>query len=335
MPRLADEKSSMMTSLHQSVILSKESPSSCPHLEFEPRTAEDEGIFLDAYKRATHFVLDERLTFLTRDALEFHRTKLHEIESKAIPGTIIECGVAKAGSSIIFAAYKNPRRCLHLFDTFDGIPEPSSKDGDDVMERYRIIQKGKEACQKGRLLACDKRYYGNMENLLEYDIAQFEKARLPPQDNAVFFHKGLFDDTVWPGGPIAYAHLVRCYLAFASCMLHFTDLPRPSFTQDGDWYDSTYNMLERLSPYLSSGGYFILDDVYSWSGAKNAFQDFFHVDLKILQLQTDKTCQATVTTTVNGKSNTRYYLVAMEIRAMAQALDSRSESIIDCKPLSE
>jgi hypothetical protein len=191
-----------------SIIVAKGSRIDCPQLDFAPRTAKEERRFHKAWKRAAKWVGARRLTFLARDALQYHRAKLYDIESRGVPGTIVECGVAKAGSSITFAAYKNPRRCLHLFDTFEGIPEPSSKDGGDVLDRYQVIQEGKEACRKG-LSTCDKKYYGNLENLLAYDIAQFERAGLSPQENAVYFHKGLFDDTVWPGGPIAYAHLVR------------------------------------------------------------------------------------------------------------------------------
>jgi len=192
----------------------------CPHEEFAPRKEEEEDSFRVAWTSAVKFVEENRLTFLPQNALEYHRSKLYDIESRGVPGNIVECGVAKAGSSISIAAYKNPRRCLHLFDTFEGIPQPSERDGSDVLARYRDIQKGKDACKRGSS-KCDKSYYGNMENLLAYDISQFENAGFPPQENAVYFHKGLFDDTVWPKGPIAYAHLV-CYFPYnaALCLLH-------------------------------------------------------------------------------------------------------------------
>jgi Macrocin-O-methyltransferase (TylF) len=189
-------------------IVSKDTPSSCPQMDFPPRNSNDETAFNDAWNGTVHYVRQNELTFLKEPVLSFHRDKLHEIESAGLSGMIIECGVAKAGSSITFAAYKHPRRCLHLFDTFEGIPTPSERDGKDVVERYHVIQNGKEACKKG-LPECDKKYYGNMDNLLEYDIGQFESSGFPAQDNSVYFHKGLFDETVWPAGPIAYAHLVR------------------------------------------------------------------------------------------------------------------------------
>lgn len=185
---------------------------SCGRMEFPRRSESEEAKFRSAWQRSVQFVIAHKLTFMDEDLLKFHRDVLHEIESKGIPGMIFECGVAKAGSSITFAAYKHPKRCLHLFDTFEGIPEPSSKDGPDVLQRYMEIKADKLNCQKG-LPNCNKEYYGNMDNLLLYDKTQFEMAGLPASKNAVYFHKGLFDDTVWPAGPIAYAHLVSNFLA--------------------------------------------------------------------------------------------------------------------------
>ncbi len=87
-------------------------------------------------------------------------------------------------------------------------------------------------------------------------------------------------------------------------------------------------MLERLSPHLSDGGYFVLDDVYMWSGAKAAYIDFFQVDLEWLQtLIPKKECWTTVTCT-NGKE--RYFRLALEIRAIAQVVSATNDSMPKC-----
>lgn len=316
--------------VNQKFVMAKDARSSCAQMDFPPRNSNDDIKFIAEWKKSVQFVVEHQLTFLEASGISFHREKLHEIESKGLSGMIIECGVAKAGSSITIAAYKHPNRCLHLFDTFEGIPTPSGKDGEDVMQRYRDIQHAKEACQKG-LPECDKSYYGNMDNLLEYDISQFELSGYPAKDNSVYFHKGLFDDTVWPAGPIAYAHLVRTarqqslYTLASKFDPQYLNRPSPNCClQDGDWYDSTYNMLQRLSPHLVDGGYFVLDDVYQWSGAKNAFQDFFEFDLVWLDQQANKKCLSLV--------NDRMFLVALEIRATAQALKPNL-GIVSCKRL--
>jgi hypothetical protein len=83
-----------------------------------------------------------------------------------------------------------------------------------------------------------KDYYGYMKNLLQYDYDQFVDAQLHPEQNSVFLHKGLFHDTVFPSGGVAYAHL------------------------DGDSYDSTFEMLQRIVPFMSKGGILNLDDVH-------------------------------------------------------------------------
>ena len=179
---------------------------SCPDTIFPKRSHQEDQQFATAWNHSVHYVQSHKLTYLNHTLLEFHRAKLSDIEQQGIPGMIFECGVAKGGSAIAFTSYKHPRRCLHLFDTFAGIPKPSEKDGTDVLERYAKIQLNKKNCELG--LECDRTYYGNMDDLLAYDISHFEYAGYKHSENSVFFHKGLFDDTVWPVGPVAYAHLV-------------------------------------------------------------------------------------------------------------------------------
>ncbi len=181
--------------------------SSCSKMNFPLRSPKEDHSYRKAWIRTMHSVMERKLTFLDEVHLALHRELLSEIELQGIPGMIFECGVAKAGSAILFASLKHPERCLHLFDTFDGIPEPSSKDGLDVLQRYKQIQTDKLNCKNGGS-NCNKEYYGNFDDLLAYDKKQFEITGYPSSKNAVFFHKGLFNDTVWPEGSIALAHLV-------------------------------------------------------------------------------------------------------------------------------
>jgi hypothetical protein len=137
-----------------------------------------------------------------------------------------------------------------------------------------------------------------MEHLMECDMRQFQEAGYDPREHNVFFHKGLFDDAVWPGGPIAYGHL------------------------DGDWCDSTMSMLKRLAPCLSIGGHFVLDDVCDCSGARDACSDFFDVDCKWLKGQESKECVAAK----NGK----HCRVKLDQRGLAQVLAKDDPSLPRC-----
>jgi hypothetical protein len=94
-------------------------------------------------------------------------------------------------------------------------------------------------------------------------------------------------------------------------------------------------MLERISPFLSKGGYFVLDDVYQWSGAKNAYIDYFQVDLNWLQEQQQQTATTSTATATTPKKPScwtmvkdkktgveRYYRLVLDLRATAQAISA-------------
>jgi asparagine synthase (glutamine-hydrolysing) len=43
---------------------------------------------------------------------------------------------------------------------------------------------------------------------------------------------------------------------------------------DVDWYDPVKTCLTRIFPFLAVGGSMIVDDYYSWGGAKKATDEF-------------------------------------------------------------
>lgn len=54
--------------------------------------------------------------------------RLNFLDHAIIPkGCIVECGVCNGGSALILA---QKRRELHLYDSFEGLPEPVEKDGE-------------------------------------------------------------------------------------------------------------------------------------------------------------------------------------------------------------
>lgn len=214
--------------------------------------------------RVLKYIQKEGLTFLTSPQLLLHRQLLAEVEARGVPGSIVETGVAKGGSALLLAAGKRQDRCMHLYDTFEGIPPPGQKDGSESHRRYDNIHNGSTSK--------DSSYYGNMKNLLGYVQARFVDSGIDVERENVFFHKGLFEQTFFPDFPIAYIHL------------------------DGDWYNSTYHVLKHAVPHLQINGTMVIDDIDAWSGCKRAFDAFFGVNLT-----TDMKAQQVLHIAQNGK----------------------------------
>jgi len=83
-----------------------------------------------------------------------------------IPGDLAEVGVYQGASAKLICETRSPDRTLHLFDTFEGLPDPGSQD--------HGFTSGEYACA--------------LESVQQY---------LKPYSN-VRFHKGLFPDTAGP-----------------------------------------------------------------------------------------------------------------------------------------
>ena len=54
------------------------------------------------------------------------------VEGEQIPGSVVECGVLDGGCSALMGhATSESGRSLHLFDSWEGLPEVTEEDGDD------------------------------------------------------------------------------------------------------------------------------------------------------------------------------------------------------------
>jgi O-methyltransferase len=167
-----------------------------------------------------------------------------QVLDQNVSGCFVECGVWKGGSSAIIAlAIKNAgqQRHLHLFDSFEGLPEPSEKDGKEAAAYSGGRNQGKldsiDLCSAG---------LDEVRHLILDEINVSEEL--------AHFHVGWFQDTVPADakllGPIALLRL------------------------DGDWYDSTKICLEHLYPLLSPHGIIILDDYFAWEGCRKATDEY-------------------------------------------------------------
>jgi hypothetical protein len=167
------------------------------------------------------------------------------LDQAAVPGALVECGVWKGGSVALMAeAHRRsgaPRRKLHLFDSFGGLPEPdASKDGTRAV-RYA----GGKASGQNRTI-------GKSVGTLQ-ETRQLLESRLGYPANLLHYHVGWFSDTIPADadaiGPIALLRL------------------------DGDWYESTAIALRHLYPHVQSGGIIALDDYGYWPGCRRAVDE--------------------------------------------------------------
>jgi len=169
-----------------------------------------------------------------------------KIIKQKIPGAFVECGVWRGGSALIMglvARRHDPVRPLHLFDSFEGLPEPGAEDGARALEYS-------EGNAGGKLVSIAK-----CDATLEYvRTVLLEKARLSAAD--IFFHKGWFQDTL----PAEAKKIGRIAV----------------LRLDGDWYESTKICLEHLYPLLSKNGVIILDDYFCWEGCRKAVDEYRH-----------------------------------------------------------
>jgi O-methyltransferase len=167
-----------------------------------------------------------------------------QVLKRNIPGDFVECGVWRGGSALIMgSALKSSKqnRLLHLFDSFEGLPQPGLEDGTRAAE-YSDEKNGGELVP---IAKCEA-------SLDHVRMTLFHQAGLDPAH--IRFHVGWFQNTVpevaESMGPLAVLRL------------------------DGDWYASTRVCLENLYPRLSSGGILILDDYFCWEGCRKATDEY-------------------------------------------------------------
>ena len=167
------------------------------------------------------------------------------IEQAGIQGAIVECGVWRGGSMMAVACTLKSLgiedRELFLFDTFEGMSEPSVHDVATTGET------AKELLDRASRTTEDSVWcYAPLE--------QVKRAMSSTSYPAVRMHfvPGLVESTIPKAAPDKIA-LLRL---------------------DTDWYESTRHEMEQLFPRLSRGGVLILDDYGHWQGARRAVDEY-------------------------------------------------------------
>jgi hypothetical protein len=178
------------------------------------------------------------------------------VERDGVPGAIVECGVWSGGSvglmALASARYGDGIRPVHLFDSFEGLPQPSPHDQevlDDFHREHTAVPLDHGGDPRALLAIGACRGAGAAE------VRRFLERRLGIPRARLRFWEGWFQETV-PGaaasiGPIAVLRL------------------------DGDWYESTRTCLEGLYDAVVPGGYVIIDDYGTFTGCRTATDEFF------------------------------------------------------------
>jgi O-methyltransferase len=164
------------------------------------------------------------------------------VSANAIAGAIVECGVWKGGSMAAIARtllrLQDVSRDLYLFDTFQGMSEPTSRDCD---------YSGKQASE---LLVEDPAFKCS-DAPLESVKRVLHETGYPKE--RIHFVPGKVEDTIPASAPDSIS-LLRL---------------------DTDWYESTKHELVHLFPRLSPRGAIIIDDYGHWRGARQACDEYF------------------------------------------------------------
>ena len=162
-----------------------------------------------------------------------------------IAGDIVECGVWRGGSMMAVAlalmARGDTSRQLYLYDTFDGMSEPTDEDTHRVSgepARLQLERAGRDDAVWAVAGLDDVR-------------ANLASTGYPAE--RIHFVQGKVEDTI-PGRLPAAIALLRL---------------------DTDWYESTRHELQHLYPLLTRHGVLIIDDYGHWDGARRAVDEYF------------------------------------------------------------
>lgn len=195
-------------------------------------------------KKMTLFLKVRPYTMLTYSGL----SNVYELATIAgkykIDGCFVECGVYRGGCVAVMACVAHNagnNRKIHLFDSFEGLPEPTEEDGNEA-KLYAENKMGGRLYSIGK---CVGPYDG--VTYLFFSLLKLKKEN-------IVIHKGWFQDTI-PKIKNTIGHIAILRL-------------------DADWYESTKVCLDNLYDNVVSGGFIIIDDYNAWEGCKKVVDEF-------------------------------------------------------------
>jgi len=185
-----------------------------------------------------------RYSLVGASGLEISHDLVRSAISTGVPGDIVECGVARGGCSGLMGLAmlddSSSNRRLWLFDSFEGLPDPTAADIDPAAgstgSHVQPLSKG----------SCLGTVDDVSQVIFDYFAIPRSRVRMVP---------GWFQDTLAPSRKeLTEIAVLRI---------------------DGDWYESTKTCLMTLYDRVSPGGYVIMDDYDTCYGAKLAAEEFF------------------------------------------------------------
>lgn len=181
---------------------------------------------------------------------------VHYVLDNNIPGDFVECGVWRGGSAMLMASILAQRgiedRSVWLYDTFEGMTEPTERDIDYAGAKAADSLEAQRDYKEVSGIWCYAAYDIVAENM--------RKTGLP--SGLVKMVKGPVEQTI-PGSMPTQISLLRL---------------------DTDWYESTLHEMAYLYPRLSKDGVLIIDDYGHWQGCRQAIDEYFEHDLCPLEL---------------------------------------------------
>lgn len=185
---------------------------------------------------------------------------VRHVSRERIDGAFAECGVWRGGSVLAMllalAEEGESSRDVYLYDTFEGMTEPTEAD----TSRFEIpaLQSWREAVAARRK---------PWESWFQPSLAGVEAVREVVASSGyplerIRFVEGPVEETI-PGTVPDRLALLRL---------------------DTDWYESTRHELIHLYPRLAPGGVLIIDDYGHWDGCRRAVDEYFaeHGDRPLL-----------------------------------------------------
>lgn len=209
---------------------------------------------LESMAKAHSMVSDEHMRLAYDAILQFNRPAHY------IAGDVVECGVWRGGNTFMMimaqlqSTYRKYARQFWLFDTFEGLPEPTSEfDDRRAKEIYADIAFNANSTNKRFKSggAIGRKWNYGPEDVVKWNMAA-------------------------TGYPPSRIHLVRGKVEQS---LYAQNIKLPDqiavLRLDTDWYDSTMAELDVLFRRLVPGGLLVIDDYCSWRGARTAVDRFF------------------------------------------------------------